>query len=127
MLINTLQEKPICSSFFTLNFHYIRNDKENHLLILTKKTIYWFLTSTYLQVQCDIGPTMETTRGYDIQSTIEYPSFLEARNWLQNNSFQKFCSTINHNWNKCDGVMLEICLDHKFHWSQGGLNCESLA
>ena len=61
---------------------------------------------------------METTRGYVIQSTIEYPPFLEARNWLQNNSFQKFCSTINYNWNKCDGVVLEICLDHKFHWSQ---------
>ena len=26
----------------------------------------------------------------------------------------------------CDGVMLEICLDHKFQWAQEGLNCESL-
>ena len=38
---------------------------------------------------------METARGVGIQSTIGYYSFLEARNWLQNNFFQKFCSTIN--------------------------------
>ena len=27
----------------------------------------------------------------------------------------------------CDGAVLEIYLDHKFQWSQEGLNCESLA
>ena len=27
----------------------------------------------------------------------------------------------------CDGVLLEICLVHKFQWPQEGLNCESLA
>ena len=27
----------------------------------------------------------------------------------------------------CDGVVLEIYLDYKFHWPQGGLNYESLA
>ena len=27
----------------------------------------------------------------------------------------------------CDGVVLEIYLDHKFQWPQEGLNCESLA
>ena len=27
----------------------------------------------------------------------------------------------------CDGVVLEVCLDHKFQWPQEGLNCESLA
>ena len=26
----------------------------------------------------------------------------------------------------CDGVVVEICLDHKFQWPQEGLNCESL-
>ena len=25
-----------------------------------------------------------------------------------------------------DGVLLEIYLDHKFQWPQGGLNCKSL-
>ena len=29
--------------------------------------------------------------------------------------------------NNCDGVMLEIYYDHKFHWPQEGLNYESLA
>ena len=27
----------------------------------------------------------------------------------------------------CDGVVLEIYLEHKFQWPQEGLNCESLA
>ena len=27
----------------------------------------------------------------------------------------------------CDGVVLEIYLDHKFQWTQEDLNCESLA
>ena len=27
----------------------------------------------------------------------------------------------------CDGVVLEISLDHKFQWPQVGLNCEYLA
>ena len=27
----------------------------------------------------------------------------------------------------CDGVVLEIYLDHKFQWPQEGLNCEFLA
>ena len=27
----------------------------------------------------------------------------------------------------CDGVVLKIYLDHKFHWPQENLNCESLA
>ena len=27
----------------------------------------------------------------------------------------------------CDGIVLEIYLDHKFQWAQVGLNCESLA
>lgn len=27
----------------------------------------------------------------------------------------------------CDGVLLEIYLDHKFHWPWEGLKCESLA
>ena len=27
----------------------------------------------------------------------------------------------------CDGVVLEIYLDHKFEWPQEGLNSESLA
>ena len=27
----------------------------------------------------------------------------------------------------CDGVVLEICLDHKFQWPQEGLKCGSLA
>ena len=32
---------------------------------------------------------MEIAQGLVIQSTIEYPSFSEARSWLQNNSFLK--------------------------------------
>ena len=27
----------------------------------------------------------------------------------------------------CDGVVLDIYLDHKFQWPQEGLDCESLA
>ena len=27
----------------------------------------------------------------------------------------------------CDGVVLEIYLDHKFQWQQEGLNCETIA
>ena len=36
------------------------------------------------QVQHYIGPPMEIARGFVIQSTIEYRSFLKARNWIQN-------------------------------------------
>ena len=32
---------------------------------------------------------MEIARGLAIQSTIEHPSFLKEKNWLQNNSFKK--------------------------------------
>ena len=28
---------------------------------------------------------------------------------------------------KCDGAVLEIYLDDKYQWPQGGLKCESLA
>lgn len=35
----------------------------------------------------DIRPKMELVRGLIIQSTIEYPSFHEARNQLQKNYF----------------------------------------
>ena len=31
------------------------------------------------QVQCDIGPTMETARSFVNQSTTEYPFFIETR------------------------------------------------
>ena len=40
-------------------------------------------------------PTMEIARRLAIKSTIEYYSFPEAGNWLENNSFQTFCCTIN--------------------------------
>ena len=40
------------------------------------------------------------------------------RNWDTSTSSQV---------SNCDGVMLEIYLDHKFQWPQEGLNCESLA
>ena len=34
-------------------------------------------------------------------------------------------STSSQFWN-CNGVVLEIYLNHKFHWAQEGLNCEPL-
>ena len=37
----------------------------------------------------NIGPTMEIATGLVIHSTIKHLSFLEARNRLQNNLFQK--------------------------------------
>ena len=48
-----------------------------------------YVTNQKQNVKHDIGPTMDIARGLVSQSTIEYPSFLEASNWLQNSSFQK--------------------------------------
>ena len=53
-------------------------------------------------------------------------------------TFEDFCQTVrkksaieqqllNATSLICDGVVLEIYLDHKFQWPQEGLNCESLA
>ena len=39
----------------------------------------------------------------------------------------RHAETNNKYMKNCDGVVLEIYLDHKFQWPQEGLNCESVA
>ena len=43
------------------------------------------------------------------------------------NSFYFWDTSTSSQVSNNDGVVLEIYLDHKFQWSQEGLNCESLA
>ena len=50
------------------------------------------------------------------------PSKFWTKNWVEINNDSTPSQALN-----CDGVVLEIYLDHNFQWPQEGLNCKSLA
>ena len=41
-------------------------------------------------------------------------------------TYLRWDTSISNQVSNCDGIDLEIYLDHKFPWAQEGLNCESL-
>ena len=41
--------------------------------------------------------------------------------------FYEWDTSASSEVSNCDGVVLEIYLDHRFQWPQGGLGCESVA
>ena len=70
-------------------------------------------------------------RGEDVKevfSALKGPLLSEGEIQTTFKTIKKFtCAKYDRQKFTCDGIVLEIYLDHKFQWPQEGLNCESFA
>ena len=81
------------------------------------------------ELYCTCDCTKTFPRSYTTSFSIKRV-FAKLTTFYISRTKQNYTKTINFFWKNikiCDGIVLEIYLDHKLQLPQEGLNCESLA